>query len=143
MLAGCTTDPINPDGCRSIENARCEAAQHCAAAYPNLDVEACKRFYDDQCMHGLAATADPGQPRIDQCVTAIQAAGACAKEGATTCALPLTTGVDPCAVIQAPEQFQECDFLAAAPAQPDAGDADAVDENAEGGDPDGGADASD
>jgi hypothetical protein len=144
LLAGCTTEPINPDGCRAIENARCEAAPSCTASYPNLDVEDCKRFYHNQCLHGMAATGDPGQPRIDQCVVAIQMAGACAKEGKTSCDLPVTLGAEPCSVIGSPELFQECDFLAAAPVATDAGaETDALDENAETGAEDSSVDGSD
>jgi hypothetical protein len=121
---GCGTDPVNPDGCKAIEDARCEAVVACPG-YESLDVDACKRAYRDQCLHGLAVESDPGDPSINQCVNAIKAAGDCAKAGTASCAL----AADRCTFIEHPEQLVECAFLAP-PSTPDAG-TDAAEEPAD------------
>ncbi len=105
---GCGIDPVNPDGCRSIEDARCDAVGACPG-YESLDVDACKRYYRDQCLHGLSTESDPGDPAINQCVDAIKAAGGCAKAG-TPCTISGAT-VDACTFIEHPEQFAPCTFL--------------------------------
>jgi hypothetical protein len=35
------------------------------------DVDACIRFYDVACMHGLVSGSDPGQAAVSACVAAI------------------------------------------------------------------------
>ena len=127
-LSGCGTDPVNPDGCQSIEEARCVAAPACPGFGADFDVEACKRFYRDQCLHGLASETDPGEPRIEQCVQAIDLAGECAANGATPCDIGSGTGetANPCDVIESPHKFLECDFLVEAPVGADAGTQDAA-----------------
>jgi len=37
-------------------------------------VDACIRFYDDQCLHGLASGTDPGPTAVNACVAAIHSA---------------------------------------------------------------------
>ncbi len=110
LVPSCSTDPVNPDGCRSIEEARCQAAPACAA-YSGLDVSSCKRFYRDQCLHGLASVTDPGQPSIDLCVRTINAAGTCASSGENPCSFVPYSDADPCDVIQYPERYTQCAFL--------------------------------
>jgi len=74
---GCGTDAVDVDGCRQVEEARCYQAPACGVtlAVPNFtsgtDVDACIRFYDDACLHGLVA-ADPGPTAVAACVAAIQ-----------------------------------------------------------------------
>jgi hypothetical protein len=108
---GCGTDPVNPDGCKEIELARCQAAPACSAFGADFDVDACERFYRDQCLKGLQTENDPGKPRIDACVRAIQNAGACARDGVTPCNVGTREIPDPCAIISTPENFTECGFL--------------------------------
>jgi hypothetical protein len=123
MLPACGTDAVNPDGCEAIESARCRAAASCDS-FSGLNTDACLRFYRDQCLHGLASETDPGQPRIDQCVAAIESAGACAAQGISPCSVgPKTTADRACAVIETPEKFAECDFLLPAPGEQPAEDA--------------------
>jgi len=109
VLAGCGTEPVNPDGCRKIEEARCAAIVACPG-YESLDVEACKRFYRDQCLHGLATASDPGDPAINVCTSAIEAAGNCAKTGTAVCTIGATSAA-PCEVIEHPELYPACAFL--------------------------------
>ncbi len=111
--AGCGTDAVGVDECRDIEEARCEAGKYCGLVD---DVDTCKRFYRDQCLHGLAAGERPGAPRVRDCVEAIQAAGECAKNGAKTvadcAAFPTKTyHTEICDVVTEPEGAQACEFL--------------------------------
>ena len=116
--SGCGTDAVGVEECRKIENARCEAGKHCGLVE---DVEQCQRFYRDQCLHGLAAGERPGAPLVKECVATIQAAGACAKAGATTLAECAALGLElpskktyhseVCEIVQEPEGAEECDFL--------------------------------
>lgn len=126
VAAGCGTDAVGVDDCRSIEQTRCDYAATCGIT---SDVDACKRFYRDQCLHGLAG-GQPSRLDLNVCLKTIRTAGACAKQGKDT---PLDTcdattkdgPVKACDVILAPEQTVECSFLAAVPVTPysDASDA--------------------
>ena len=46
-------------------------ARFTRATRPRQDVGACKRYYDDACLHGLATTTDPGAVDVQACVDAI------------------------------------------------------------------------
>ena len=73
----CGTDAIGVDACKQIEDARCHAAPACGVrleppySTSGTDVEACIRFYDVACLHGLAIGSDPGPAAIRACVSAI------------------------------------------------------------------------
>ena len=65
VASGCGTGAIDVDGCRQIEEARCRQLPACGIM-PEMPwftsgttVDACVRYYDDACLHGLAV-ADPG-----------------------------------------------------------------------------------
>ena len=123
-LAGafaCGTEPVGVDACRQIEGARCENAKSCGidlskpvhrqdAPTPDerdqQDVGACKRFYEDACLHGLVTTVDPGAVQTQACVNAIN-----------------TT--QDCDVVKNPEKSPACAFLLP-PAAPAATTADAA-----------------
>lgn len=112
---GCGTDAKGVDDCRDIEEARCVAAKSCAVL---SDVEGCKRFYRDQCLHGLAVTS-PGSNQVKLCVAAIQSAGNCASlaEGSDPalelCDPPISTSsaTTACEIVKEPELATECAFL--------------------------------
>lgn len=109
-LAGafaCGTEPVGVDSCRKIEGARCENAKSCGidlktpvhrrdAPTPDgqdqQDVGACKRFYEDACLHGLVTTVDPGAVATQACVDAIN-------------------NTQDCDVVKAPEKSPACGFL--------------------------------
>jgi hypothetical protein len=77
------------------------------------DADTCKRFYRDQCLHGLAV-ADPGVPAVDKCINALQVAGGCTKGGANICGValaPTKTVKNTCDVIEHPEVLADCAFL--------------------------------
>jgi hypothetical protein len=119
----CSTDAVGVDDCRKIEEARCEAASHCEGDLQVDDVDACKRYYRDQCLHGLAVESSPGAPAVSRCVSAIQAAGNCAASdpdiSAAECAevagaldAPGDDRIETaCDVVRYPELIPECDFL--------------------------------
>ena len=110
----CSTDAVGIEACRSIEEARCEAAEPCGIV---TDVAACKRFYRDQCLHGLVSEEKPGSPKVNKCVATIRAAGECKKAGETqiaACHLKptlKTTLSDVCDIVLTPEETSECRFL--------------------------------
>jgi hypothetical protein len=113
---GCGTDAVGVETCRDIEYARCEAAPNCPKLFDIPDVDACKRFYRDQCLHGLAASHEPGAPKVRACVDAIRQAGRCAARDETLAACgslhdESTGAKNTCDVIQAPERLDACAFL--------------------------------
>jgi hypothetical protein len=73
----CGTDAIGLDACKQIEDARCHAAAACGVpleppySTSGTDVDACIRFYDVACLHGLAIGSDPGPTAVRLCVAAI------------------------------------------------------------------------
>ena len=109
-LAGafaCGTEPVGVDACRKIEGARCENAKSCGinlstpvhrrdAPTPDgqdqQDVGACKRFYEDACLHGLVTTVDPGAVATQACIDAIN-------------------NTQDCDVVKSPEKHPACVFL--------------------------------
>jgi hypothetical protein len=129
----CGTDAVGVDDCRKIESARCEAAVHCEGSFDVADVDACKRYYRDHCLHGLRIADRPGSPVLNRCVVAINAAGDCAAEDAdmmvAACAnkdpkrlvdQPDTSLESVCDLIEFPERTAECSFLAPEPEPPPA-----------------------
>lgn len=78
VASGCGTDAVGVDACRQIEEARCQKAPACGIPIepPHFTsgstVDACIRYYDDACLHGLAV-GDPGPTDVNACVAAINA----------------------------------------------------------------------
>ena len=112
---GCGTDAVGVESCRDIERARCDAAATCGTVD---DAASCRRFYHDQCLHGLPVP-DPGKYLVQGCVEMIERARACAVAGPETaladCALEVTSQASVstvCELVAAPELGSECRFLA-------------------------------
>jgi hypothetical protein len=112
---GCGTDAVGVESCRDIELARCNAAATCGTVE---DAASCRRFYHDQCLHGLPVP-DPGKNLVRDCVEMIERAHACAVEGRDTaladCALEVSSQAavsTVCELVKAPELGSECHFLA-------------------------------
>ncbi len=109
-VVACGTSPVGVEACQRIEKVRCESAPGCNIDLghpvhngdtPSKAVAACIRYYDDQCLHGLVTTTEPGTQDVDACINAI------------------TTGS--CDVVKSPETNAACSFLippSAAPASP-------------------------
>jgi hypothetical protein len=121
--SGCGTNAVGVDECRDIENARCEASEPCGLVD---DVPACKRYYRDHCLHGLA-TAPPAGASVDSCVQVIKAAGACAESDPEARLEDCEPGVPEaqsglstaCDVVLHPELAAECSFLTDVPPEPE------------------------
>ncbi|HMA97776.1 MAG TPA: hypothetical protein VKP30_34055 [Polyangiaceae bacterium] len=117
----CDTNAVGVEECRSIEYARCEAAARCPDQFAVRNVEECKLFYRDQCLHGMA-TAVPSAADLRACVSAIQALSECAgKDGSATvaaCGVPATRAkpATVCKLLAEPEVITGCAFLGASPA---------------------------
>lgn len=100
VVLACGTDPVAVDSCRRIEQVRCESAPGCGIDLgqpvhrgdsPESAVAACIRYYDDACLHGLAAPQDPGAIKTQACVDAIINGD--------------------CEVVKTPESHPDCAFL--------------------------------
>jgi len=88
-------------------------------------VEACKLYYRDQCLHGLANTLnEPQDSEVSACVAAIAEVGACAQNGVATMAdcpnAPLAAGADPATapctiVLSGAEKLASCAFVVQPP----------------------------
>jgi hypothetical protein len=97
---GCGTQAVAVEACRSIETARCMQAPACGidlsqpvhSGAPASDVDACIRFYHDQCLHGLESGKDPGSVATNACVAAINTGN--------------------CDTVKHPENDPACAFLA-------------------------------
>jgi hypothetical protein len=115
LASGCGTDAVDVDGCRQIEEARCRQAPACGITLDELNfttgtsVDACIRFYDTACLHGLAVS-DPGPSAVNACVAAIEAD---------------TKTKDDCAVVRTPQKdVAACGWLVPPPStSPEASDA--------------------
>ena len=100
---GCGTDAYGIGECKQIEEARCRAAAKCPEIplgnvyhASGTDVDACIRFYDVACLHGLEV-GDPGATSVNKCVQAIQA---------------LDGGSASCSVVEQPWLTPNCSWLA-------------------------------
>jgi hypothetical protein len=105
-VVGCGNGTDGTDACKQIEEARCRRAPACSIplATPvhtsGTDVDACIRYYDIACLHGLSV-AEPSGATVNACVSAIQSGA--------------------CTVVQNPASDPACAWLAApAPAPVDA-----------------------
>jgi len=106
--AACGTDAVGVESCRKIETVRCRRAPGC----PNLslampvhtgnDIDACIRFYNDACQHGLASGADHSGPDLNACVNV------------------LSSTETPCSVVEHPESAPACAWLTPPAPAPDA-----------------------
>jgi hypothetical protein len=111
-LVACGTDAVGVQTCRQIEQARCEQAPACGIPLEppfhtsGSDVDACIRFYDDACLHGLSVS-DPGPIETNQCVLAIRNHG--------------------CSVVVHPESDPACAWLVLTGSAADGSAADVVD----------------
>ena len=114
---GCDPEPVGVRACRDIEQARCRAAGQCGTID---DVEACERYYRDQCLHGLPTDEVP--EGVQDCVQAIEAAGDCAADKGSDapvsdCGSDHLTRADGrradevCDLVEAPERLGACQFL--------------------------------
>lgn len=161
-LTFCDNGALGQDACRAIEAKRCEILSGCAGF--DLDeaseVTACKLYYRDQCIFGLAADVvqEPDGPMLDRCLAALDAAAACKGGDGTlaSCDDPpaLDASYDPdkgvdgpvdvttataCEVINYPSYLTECAFLQAVPEEDDSSSSNGGSDGSGGSDGGGGA----
>ncbi len=100
LCVECGSDATGVDACKLIEEARCRRAPACGVQLepPHFTsgdaVDACIRFYDTACLHGLE-TGDPGPVVVQGCVTAINQHA--------------------CSVVISPETDPKCSWLIPSP----------------------------
>ncbi len=116
---GCDAGAVGVDTCLQIESARCEAAARCGDRFDVDSVAACKRFYKDQCLHGMAIHDEPGVPTVKACVQTIEGLRDCArkdgpKAARAKCAAVVSQDEDHdlvCDFVEQPELLDACAFL--------------------------------
>jgi hypothetical protein len=102
---GCGTGAVDVSACRQVEEARCHQAPACNIVITppdytgGSDVDACVRYYDDACLHGLVA-GGPSASDLSACVTAI-----------TTD----SNAQDCCSTVKEPQTSPACRWLDPAP----------------------------
>jgi hypothetical protein len=75
--SACGTDATGVEACKSVEQARCERAPSCGVSITppyttsGSSTDACIRFYDVACLHGLEAPT-PSNADLDACLSAIK-----------------------------------------------------------------------
>ncbi|MGC4070033.1 MAG: hypothetical protein QM784_36335 [Polyangiaceae bacterium] len=87
--------------------------------HSKADVDACKRFYRDHCLHGLDVSDAPNKPQVTSCVESIQRLGRCAKDhGADSlvsgCGSLSSSDLDVttvCGALYHPQVVKNCSFL--------------------------------
>jgi len=79
--SGCGTSAIGVNDCKQVEEARCNAAAKCSAiqltppySTSGSSVDACIRFYDTACLHGLAGIV-PSASQLQACLSLIKTGG--------------------------------------------------------------------
>lgn len=119
LAGGCATGAVAVTECREIEHLRCEISVACGTVE---DVEACRRFYTDQCLHGIEGDTAPTAQAHKRCVDTIRAAGRCAEDEETTAPAAcegvnarLVDGAEPmdnvCDLIGRPWELSVCAYL--------------------------------
>lgn len=122
-VSACDTAAVGVEACRQVEYARCSAASHCPSTFHITSPAACRRFYRDHCLHGLAVSTDPGSPAVNLCTRQINLLGACAAPDSESAQLSSCKDVHSldskvstvCALLQEPENIKGCEFLNPSP----------------------------
>lgn len=111
LLLACNTKAVAVQECRDIEEARCEASVPCGVVEEE-DVDECKRFYRDQCLHGIAGPKSPTGDELKLCIELIE-------EAQETAAASLNMGgqsqetsyAAACEIISRPWDLPQCAFV--------------------------------
>src|SRR5690606_24451037 len=108
-LVGCSTKAVGINECRDVESARCEASVPCGVI-DESEVEECKRFYDDHCLHGITGKETPSADEHRACLELIEDAGQ-----AAAAALGMGGAFEAddasCEIVSAPWKQPECAYL--------------------------------
>jgi hypothetical protein len=90
-VGACGSSAVGVSACKSIEEARCNQIPSC----PNIQIspplwyttgsaaDACIRYYDTACEHGLSIGSNPAASDVNSCVAAIQSSCATVAEPQT------------------------------------------------------------
>ncbi len=117
FASGCGTKASGVEECRQIEMARCRSAERCGSIE---DAEACERYVEDHCLHGLDPALGPSKAEVLECSEAIEDVGACAQRSGTktnpdVCretSLRKANASRVCDLVERPERIPSCGFLA-------------------------------
>jgi hypothetical protein len=118
LHSSCSTKAVGVEECRNIEYARCRAAPHCPDQFDVVDVEECRLYYRDHCLHGMPLSSPPSASEVRDCVERIDTLSDCAADegsesGILSCGVeslrPKITTV--CKLLAAPEAIKQCAFL--------------------------------
>ena len=76
VALACTTGAVGVAACKQIERARCNRLPSCSGIQSpdtpyGSPVDECIRYYDIDCLHGLAIAENPSSSEITACVDAI------------------------------------------------------------------------
>ena len=118
---GCSTGAIAIQQCREIERQRCEGAAVCGVI-KSSEVDSCKRFYNDQCLHGIAGDEEPTADEQTDCLEFLQemqADAEAAREDNDQGSLE-----DSCQILAEPWDYEQCEFINRQVAQGGAGSED-------------------
>lgn len=109
ITSACNTDAVGVNECRDVEYARCEASVACGVIEED-EVEECKRFYRDHCLHGMKGDEVPTADEHKECLDLIEDAGKAARTS-----LGMGGAGEPdersCKIIAAPWKSEECAYL--------------------------------
>lgn len=124
LHSSCSTKAVGVEECRDIEYARCRAATHCPAQFDVTDVEQCRLYYRDHCLHGMALASPPNAANVKLCIEKIEILSDCAEVAHAS-----DPDVDPdilscsdveslrpkittvCKLLATPEAIPDCAFL--------------------------------
>lgn len=105
---GCSTGAIAIQQCREIERQRCEGAFACGVI-ESSEVDSCKRFYNDQCLHGIAGDEEPTADEQTRCLEflqELQADAEAARDDEDEEALE-----NACQILAEPWDYDQCAFI--------------------------------
>ncbi|MCL2450274.1 MAG: hypothetical protein FWD17_15110 [Polyangiaceae bacterium] len=118
LAGGCGNGAGGVGACRQIEEARCRRAPSCGISLePPVhtsgdDVDACIRFYDIACLHGLDVR-EPSGSTVNACVARIQSSS-------SDCAIVTNPASDPACAWLLPGNVPTPDASTASAPSPDA-----------------------
>jgi len=115
----CDNGATGVETCRRIEEARCELVRGCpGAVQTDDDVTACKLFYRDQCLFGIADAQQPDEVSVAACLAALEQARACvdANQPFASCSEAPALAADAtssegCKALLTPQDLAACSFL--------------------------------
>ncbi len=110
-VLGCSTDAVGVNECRDVEYARCEASVACGVIEED-EVDACKRFYRDHCLHGISGDKVPTADEHKACLELIEQAQATAEDSLGMGGAG-EADESACEIIDKPWKSEECAYLSA------------------------------